>query len=50
MQLGAYQLSFLLKMKVGETVDIITTDEEGVVTYQVVPELATIESRFLDLC
>jgi len=46
MQLGAYQLSFLLKMKVGETVDIITTDEEGVVTYQVVPELATIESRF----
>ncbi len=46
MQLGAYQLSFLLKMKVGETVDILTTDEEGVVTYQVIPELATIESRF----
>jgi len=46
MQLGAYQLSFLLKMKVGETVDIIKTNEEGVVTYQVVPELATIESRF----
>jgi len=46
LQLGAYQLSFLLKMKVGETVDILTTDEEGVVTYQVIPELATIESRF----
>lgn len=46
LQLGAYQLSFLLKMKVGETVDILTADEEGVVTYQVIPELATIESRF----
>ena len=46
MQLGAYQLSFMLKMKVGERVDIITTDDDGVVTYQVVPELATIESRF----
>ncbi|MAG20765.1 MAG: hypothetical protein CMF77_01160 [Candidatus Marinimicrobia bacterium] len=45
-QLGAYELSFLLKMKIGETIDIITTDENGVVTYQVVPELATIESRF----
>ncbi|MFQ6675206.1 MAG: Ig domain-containing protein, partial [Fidelibacterota bacterium] len=45
-QLGAYQLSFLLKMKVGETIEIITTDEEGAVTYQVVPELATVESRF----
>ena len=46
MQLGAYQLSFMLKMKVGERVDIITTDDDGVVTYQVVPELATVESKF----
>ena len=45
-QLGAYQLSFMLKMKIGERVDIITTDDDGVVTYQVVPELATIESKF----
>lgn len=45
-QLGAYELAFLLKMKVGETIEIITTDEDGAVTYQVVPELATVESRF----
>jgi len=44
-QLGAYELSFALKMKIGETVDIIT-EGDTVVTYQVVPELATIQSRF----
>lgn len=45
-QLGAYELAFLLKMKVGETIKIMTTDEDGAVTYQVVPELTTVESRF----
>ncbi|MFQ6673822.1 MAG: putative Ig domain-containing protein, partial [Fidelibacterota bacterium] len=44
-QLGAYELSFLAKMKVGETIDIITADD-GSVTYQVVPELSSVESRF----
>lgn len=44
-QLGAYELSFNLKMKVGETIDIITEDDT-VVTYQVVPQLASLESRF----
>ena len=45
-QLGAYELSFLLKIKVGETIEIITTQEDTIVTYQVVPELATVQSRF----
>lgn len=44
-QLGAYELSFHLRMKIGETIDIITEDDT-VVTYQVVPELASLESRF----
>ncbi|MEE9167790.1 MAG: Ig domain-containing protein [Candidatus Neomarinimicrobiota bacterium] len=44
-QLGAYELSYHLRMKVGETIDIMT-DEDTVVTYQVVPELASLESRF----
>ena len=45
-QLGAYELEFLLKMKVGESVEIVTSPEDSSVTYQVIPELATFESRF----
>lgn len=44
-QLGAYELAFHLKRKVGETIDIIT-EADTVVTYQVVPELASLQSRF----
>lgn len=45
-QLGAYELEFLLKMKVGESIEIVTSPEDSSVTYQVIPELATFESRF----
>ena len=45
-QLGAYELEFLLKMKVGENVEIVTSPVDNSVTYQVIPELATFESRF----
>jgi len=45
-QLGAYELEFLLKMKVGESIEIFTSPEDSSVTYQVIPELATFESRF----
>ena len=44
-QLGAYELTFNLKMKVGENIDIIT-EGDTVVTYQVIPELVTVQSRF----
>ncbi|MCH7731866.1 MAG: VCBS repeat-containing protein [Candidatus Marinimicrobia bacterium] len=45
-QLGAYELFFNLRMKVGETVDIITSEEDSIVMYQVVPELASLDQRF----
>lgn len=45
-QLGAYELEFLLKMKVGENVEIVTSPIDSSITYQVIPELATFESRF----
>ena len=45
-QLGAYELSFLVKMKVGETIEVIATEVDTTVTYQVVPELATSEQKF----
>ncbi len=45
-QLGAYELSFQIKMKVGETIITLTDKSTNEVTHQMVPELSTLDSRF----
>ena len=45
-QLGAYELSFQIKMKVGETIITLTDESTNEVTHQMVPELSTLDSRF----
>jgi hypothetical protein len=38
-QLGAFRLSYHVEMKVGETINLQSQDEDSLLTYQVVPQL-----------
>ncbi len=44
-QLGAYQLSYQIEMKIGESVDLDSREPDSLTTYQVVPELESYDER-----
>lgn len=44
-QLGAYHLSYHVEMKIGENVQLETTDGDTLLTYQMIPELEGYDER-----
>lgn len=44
-QLGAYKISYHVEMKVGETVELESVDEDSLLTYKVVPHLEGYDER-----